>query len=73
MSDAATVWVVNANSDAIYRLDPATGACKVYPLPRQQAYMRQLAIDESGRLIGTYGNYPEGSGPSMGVQIDVGD
>jgi len=68
-----TVWVVNANSDAIYRLDPATGACKVYPLPRQQAYMRQLAIDESGRLIGTYGNYPEGSGPSMGVQIDVGD
>jgi streptogramin lyase len=69
-----TLWVVNANSDAIYRLDPSTGAAAVYPLPRQMAYLRQLAIDErSGRLIGTYGNYPEGSGPSMGVQIDVGD
>jgi len=68
------VWVVNANSDAIYRLDPRTGTSTVYPLPRQMAYMRQLAIDHrSGRLIGSYGNYPEGSGPSMGVLIDVGN
>jgi streptogramin lyase len=68
------VWVVNANSDAIYRLDSRTGTSTVYPLPRQMAYMRQVAIDHSsGRLVGTYGNYPEGSGPSMGVLIDVGD
>lgn len=68
------VWVVNANSDAIYRLDPGTAEIKVYPMPRQMAYMRQIAVDEkSGRLVGTYGNYPEGSGPSMGVLIDVGD
>lgn len=68
------VWVVNANSDVIYRLDPKTGEKKVYPLPRQMAYLRQLAVDpDSGRLIASYGNYPEGSGPSMGVMIDVGD
>jgi streptogramin lyase len=67
------VWVANANSDAIYRLDPRTAQFKVYPLPRRMAYLRQLAIDEDGRLVGTYGNYPEGSGPSMGVLIDVGD
>jgi streptogramin lyase len=67
------LWVVNANSDAIYRLDPATGAFKVYPLPRRMAYLRQIALDEQGRLVGSYGNYPEGSGPSLGVVIDVGD
>ena len=67
------VWVVTANSDTIYRLDPATGAFKVYPLPRRMAYLRQIALDDKGRLIGSYGNYPEGSGPSLGVMIDVGD
>lgn len=68
------VWVANANSDAIYRLQAETGEITVYPLPRQMAYLRQIAIDPgSGRLVGTYGNYPEGSGPSMGVLIDVGD
>ena len=68
------VWVVNANSDAIYRLDPRTGAITLYPLPRPMAYLRQIAIDKgTGRLIGTYSNYPEGSGPSMGVLIDVGE
>ncbi|TJY59521.1 hypothetical protein E4T66_14175 [Sinimarinibacterium sp. CAU 1509] len=68
------VWVVNANSDVIYRLDPLTGKSTVYPLPRQMAYLRQLAIDpHSGKLVASYGNYPEGSGPSMGLVIDVGD
>jgi streptogramin lyase len=68
------VWVANANSDVIYRLDPASGAIRVYPLPRQLAYMRQLSVDEtSGDLVGSYGNYPEGSGPSMGVLIHPGD
>jgi len=67
------LWVVTANSDTLYRLDPATGAFKVYPLPRRMAYLRQIALDERGRLIGSYGNYPEGSGPSLGVMIDVGD
>lgn len=69
-----SLWVVTANSDAIYRLQPASGAMHVYPLPRPMAYLRQIAIDESnGRLVGSYGNYPEGSGPSMAVVIDVGE
>lgn len=68
------VWVANANSDVIYRLDPKTGASTVIPLPRKMAYLRQIAIDQkNGRLVASYGNYPEGSGPSMGVVIDVGD
>tara|TARA_R110001592_G_scaffold126337_1_gene337603 strand:+ start:38548 stop:40404 length:1857 start_codon:yes stop_codon:yes gene_type:complete len=68
------VWVVTANSDVIYRLQPSTGTITVLPMPRQMAYMRQLAIDEvSGYLVGTYSNYPEGSGPSMGVLIQPGD
>jgi virginiamycin B lyase len=67
------VWVANANSDAIYRLDAKTGEIAVIPLPRRMAYLRQLAIDRDGRLIGSYGNYPEGSGPSLGVVIELGD
>ena len=67
------VWVATANSDALYRLNPETGEITTYPLPRQQAYMRKIEVDDNGRLVGTYGNYPEGSGPSMGVLIDVGD
>jgi streptogramin lyase len=68
------VWVANANSDVIYRLDPKTGLSTVIPLPRKMAYLRQIAIDhKNGRLVASYGNYPEGSGPSMGVVIDVGD
>lgn len=67
------VWVANANSDAVYRIDDGSGAITVYPLPRVMAYLRQIHVDESGRLVGSYGNYPEGSGPSMGVLIDVGD
>jgi streptogramin lyase len=68
------IWVANANSDVIYRLDMPGGEIRVYPLPRQMAYLRQLSIrEDSGDLVGTYGNYPEGSGPSMGVLIHPGD
>ena len=68
------LWVVNANSDVIYRMDPKTEKFSVLPLPRQMAYLRQVAVDgESGNLIASYGNYPEGSGPSFGLVIDPGD
>lgn len=68
------LWIATANGDAIYRLDPSSGASTVYPLPRPMAYLRQLAVDtRSGQLVASYGNYPEGSGPSMGLLIDVGD
>lgn len=68
------LWVANSNSDTIYRLDPVSAAFTVYPLPRRMAYMRQIAVNQkTGQLVAAYGNYPEGSGPSMGVLIDVGD
>lgn len=68
------VWVANSNSDSLYHLDPNTGKIKIYPMPRQMAFFRQISLDQkSGRLVGTYSNYPQGSGPSMGVLIDVGD
>jgi len=68
------LWVVTANADAIYRLDPESGAFTVLPLPRRMAFLRQLGVDHaSGRLIATYANYPVGSGPSYAVVIDVGD
>jgi len=68
------VWVANANSDAVYRLQAETGSVTVYPLPRPMGYLRQISLDQdTGRLVASYGNYPEGSGPSMGVLIDVGD
>ena len=68
------VWVVTANSDAIYRISARTGAVTTYPLPRRMAYLRQLSIDEAtGRLAASYGNYPAGSGPSMALLIDVGN
>ncbi len=68
------LWVVTANADAIYRLDPARGEFTVFPLPRRMAFLRQLGVDHaSGRLIGTYANYPAGSGPSYAFVIDVGD
>ncbi len=69
-----SVWVANANSDVIYRLKPESGEISVIPLPRKMAYLRQIAIDpSSGNLVAAYGNYPEGSGPSMGVVVDPGD
>jgi streptogramin lyase len=67
------VWVANANSDVVYRLDPKSGTSTVIPLPRRMAYLRQIAVGEDGRLVASYGNYPEASGPSMGVVIDLGD
>jgi streptogramin lyase len=68
------VWVVTANSDAVYRIAATTGAVTAYPLPRQMAYLRQISLNhETGQLAASYGNYPAGSGPSMAVVIDVGD
>lgn len=68
------VWVATANSDALYRVDAATGASLVYPLPRRTAYLRQVGLDQhTGRLVASYGNYPAGSGPSYAVVVDVGD
>ena len=53
------LWVANANSDAIYRLDPEHrhSAPSIRCRGRWPTCDR-LAVDRDGRLIGTYGNYP---------------
>jgi streptogramin lyase len=68
------VWVANSNVDSVYRFDPATERFTVLPLPRQEGYLRQLALHpESNDLIVTYANLPVGSGPSMALTITPGD
>ena len=41
------LWVVTANADAIYRLDPESGAFTVLPLPRRMAFLRQLGVEDA--------------------------
>ncbi|MCC7411613.1 MAG: carboxypeptidase regulatory-like domain-containing protein [Gammaproteobacteria bacterium] len=68
------LWVANANADALYRFDPVTERFSVLPLPRSQAYFRQVALHpQSNDLLLTYANIPAGSGPSMVVIIEPGD
>ncbi|MBL6751147.1 MAG: hypothetical protein ISP90_11525 [Nevskia sp.] len=69
-----SVWVANANADAIYRFDPSTEKFSVIPLPRRMGYLRKIMVDrDSGDLYASYGNIPTGSGPSMALSIHVGD
>ena len=69
------VWIPTANGDVIYRFDPATKEYGVLPMPRTQAFMRMLDIDEdTGVLIASYSNIVEiVQGPRMALIIDPGD
>ena len=68
------VWLGNSNSDSIYRYDPATRAFSQIPLPRQMAYLRMITFDRrTGNLWTSYSNIPTGQGPSMFVEVHVGD
>ncbi len=68
------VWVATANSDTLYRVDAATGATSIIPLPRRMGYLRQIGLRaDTGQLVASYGNYPAESGPSYALLIDVGD
>jgi streptogramin lyase len=67
------LWVANSNLDALYRFDPSTERFSILPLPRQQSYLRQLALHpETNDLLITYANIPAGSGPSMAVVVKPG-
>lgn len=68
------VWVAASNTDAIYRLDPATGKVAVVPLPRERAYLRMIDLDRNtGDLWTTYAHLPINRGPNYAVRIQVGD
>lgn len=68
------IWVANANANVIYRFDPKSEKFSVIPLPRPNGLLRKISVDdETGDLITSYGNIPQGTGPSMAVTIHVGD
>jgi virginiamycin B lyase len=47
---AGIVWVNEIQTDTVVRLDPATGALRVFPLPSQGVGIRKMAVDAQGRL-----------------------
>lgn len=66
------LWVATANADVIYRFDPNAEKFSVIPLPRKMAYLRKIDVDEKTHdLVGSYGNIPTGSGPSMLLRISI--
>ena len=69
------VWVPTANGDVIYRFDPRTKQIGVLPLPREQAFLRMLDVDErTGVLVTSYANIVDAvQGPRMALIIDPGD
>lgn len=68
------VWLTTSNADVIYRFDIKSEKFYVYPLPRKGGYLRQLSLNhQTGELVGSYGNIPEGSGPAMIVVINPGN
>jgi streptogramin lyase len=68
------VWLGNSNSDSIYRYDPQAKAFAEIPLPRQMAYLRMITFDRrTGNLWTSYSNIPTGQGPSMFVEVALGD
>lgn len=69
------LWIPTSNGDAIYRFDPRDKSFGVLPMPRQNAYLRMIDVDEeTGELITSYANIVEYShGPRMALVIDPGD
>ena len=69
------LWIPTSNGDAIYRFDPRDKSFGVLPMPRQNAYLRMIDVDEqTGELITSYANIVENShGPRMALVIDPGD
>ena len=69
------LWVSTSNADAIYRFEPRGGTFGVLPLPREQAFLRMLAVDrDTGLLVSSYANVPvRAHGPRMAITIDPGD
>ncbi len=47
---AGYVWVNEFHRDTVVRLDPASGAVRVFELPTKKAAIRKMTIDAQGRL-----------------------
>jgi virginiamycin B lyase len=44
------VWVNEIHTDTVVRLDPASGATRVFPLPSKGVGIRKMTVDAEGRL-----------------------
>jgi streptogramin lyase len=71
------VWVATTSTDVIYRFDPETEKFGVLPLPRQNAYLRMIALDPvTNDLISAYSSYDHlaiEDPPSFVFSINPGD
>ena len=47
---AGMVWANEIQTDTVLRLDPTTGAIRVFPLPSKGVGIRKMAVDAQGRL-----------------------
>jgi streptogramin lyase len=55
------IWAATCNSDRIYRFDIDTKKWRHYPMPRKEAYIRAIEVDEeTGDIWTTYSNLPVG-------------
>ncbi|MEH6585129.1 MAG: lyase [Halioglobus sp.] len=68
--DRATVWVNGNQSDTILSFDIATESWKVYPMPRQRFFTRDIEIsEEDGAIYTTNSHFPtwqsEGATPTL--------
>jgi streptogramin lyase len=64
------VWVNGNQSDTVLAFDIATSTWKVFPLPRQRFFSRDIEIDESdGAIYTTNSHFPtwqsEGAVPTL--------
>ncbi len=68
--DRGTVWVNGNQSDTIMAFDKASESWKVYPMPRQRFFTRDIEIDEAtGAVYTTNSHFPtwqsEGGTPTL--------
>ncbi|MCG2634954.1 MAG: hypothetical protein J4A00_08605 [Gammaproteobacteria bacterium] len=68
------LWVATGNNNIIYQLNPATGKFLEFPLPRNDAFLRMIEVDqETGDLWTAYARLPVGDGPNYAVWMVPGD
>jgi virginiamycin B lyase len=71
------LWVATSNADVIYRFDPKTEQFGVLPLPRQNAFLRMIALDAvTDDLLTAYASYDHmflDNPPRYVVSVHPGD
>ena len=70
------VWVTGTASDSLLRLDIASGAWRIFPLPRKVTFTRDIEIAADGRVFTSNGAFPswqiEDGQPTL-IELNPGD